>query len=301
MSFRQVIVKKAEILKFKDSCLLVEDERSLKIPIEDIAIIVIENNRCMISIKVINKCSENHIALITCDDRKLPSSMLIPFSGHYRQLENTYLQIKQKNVDKQNLWRSVIYMKIQNQINVIKLTTRNERTILKMQELRNNIKRNDSTNREALAARIFFQELYGSDFKRFIDDKINGVLNYGYSIIVSSIARQLVSYGLDPKFGIWHSSKSNSLNLAYDLVEPFRALIDYYIYSNYEFITEELNPGTRRDLIALLNANVEVNNQKYRLQNAIEEYVKRFLLIIRLEEKEMLNIKIIKTNFYEIK
>ncbi len=304
MSFRQIIVKQANYLFFKEDSLYVEYDdiklQTIKVPIEDVAIIVIENHRSTISLNLINQAMDNNITIITCNDKKLPQGLIMPFSGHYRQLENTYNQLNYKDVKKKILWKQIITQKISNQAKVIQLTTHNLELVDKFSNYQKEIKRDDVTNREAVCARFFFEELYGSEFKRFIDDKINATLNYGYSILISSIVRQLVSYGLDPRFGVWHKSKGNNLNLAYDLIEPFRPIVDYYIKEKYDFISEELTPKVRKELVSLLNAFVEVNNQKYRLQNAIELFVKQFLLVMRGEEDKLLDIKIININFYEI-
>lgn len=304
MSFRQIIVKQANYLSFEEKNVKVTyeegDKETLKIPLEDVALIVIENNQSIISLNLINQCMGNNIVIITCNDKKLPQGIIKPFSNHYRQLENIYKQLEYTDTQKKILWKEIIKQKINNQINVLKLTNGEEKIIEKMIKYKLLIKRNDITNREAVCAKLFFEEMYGNEFKRFIDDKINATLNYGYSILVSSIVRQLVSYGIDPRFGIWHSSKSNSLNLAYDLVEPFRPIVDYYIKSKYEFISDDLTPKVRRELVALLNAKVECQNKEYRLQNAIELFVKQYLLILRGEEKDLLEINIIPIKFYEV-
>lgn len=304
MSFRQIIVKQANYLSFGNNSIKMnyEDENIpiVQVPIEDVAIIVIENNKSTISLNLINKCMENNIIIITCNEKKLPQGIIKPFSNHYKQLENTYKQIEYTDTQNKILWKEIIKQKINNQMNVIEFTTGNKDILDKIYKHKKEIKRNDATNREAVCAKLFFEEIYGSEFKRFIDDKINATLNYGYSILVSSIVRQLVSFGIDPRFGIWHSSKSNSLNLAYDLVEPFRPIVDYYIYSKYEFITKDLTPKIRRELVSLLNATVECEGKKYRLQNAIELFVKQYMLILRGEEKDFLKVNIIPLKFYEI-
>ncbi|MFV0288413.1 MAG: type II CRISPR-associated endonuclease Cas1, partial [Mycoplasmatales bacterium] len=277
MSFRQIIVKDSNYLSLKDNNLLAkysEADKEIKIPIEDIAIILIESDRTTLSVKLINKLSQNNIMLIICDEAKKPASIVMPLIGHYRQLENFYFQLGFKEVSKQNLWREIIKQKICNQREVVRLVKGNTDVLEKLFRLEHETKRNDITNREALAARIFFEELYGTEFKRFVDDKINNTLNFGYTIIVSSIMRQLAVYGLDMKLGIWHKSKSNMFNLAYDLVEPFRPLVDYFVCENYEFINKDLSPMIRKKIVGILNVNVLVNKQKYRLQNALEIYIK---------------------------
>ncbi|MFV0505001.1 MAG: type II CRISPR-associated endonuclease Cas1 [Lachnospirales bacterium] len=301
MSFRQVIVNSAEYLSLDHNSLVaVYNDDKTKIPIEDIAIILIENNRTSITVDLINKCTENNIVIITCNKRKFPQSIIMPMINHYRYLENTYMQLEMNTVKKQNLWREITKMKIGSQSKILQLCDCHIDDIEELEVLKKEVQRNDSTNREAVAAKVFFSSIHGDEFKRFTDTNINAALNYGYTVLVSSIVRQLVSFGLDPKLGFWHSSKSNNLNLAYDLVEPFRPVVDYYIFKHYEEVIDGLSPFVRRGLVSLLNANVEVEGDLYKLQNAIELFVKRIMQIIRKEKENLLAIDFIKIKFYEL-
>jgi len=85
----------------------------------------------------------------------------------------------------------------------------------------------DETNREGLAAKVFFRELYGSNFIRFSDDGINNALNYGYKILTGAISRTISKYGLNNYLGLFHIGKTNPYNLACDFIEPLRPLVDY--------------------------------------------------------------------------
>lgn len=300
MSFRQVLVTDSKYISVKNNLLeFANQDKVVKVPIEDVAIIILDNADLTISINAINKCMKENVMLVVCNNKHLPNGIIMPFGGHYRQLEMTYKQLEFKTVKKQNLWREIIVQKIKNQarVNLLCELDTGYDYLMKLSKL---VERNDSTNREAVAAKYFFGQMYGTEFVRFKENKINSCLNYGYAILVSSITRELVSFGIDPKFGIWHSSKSNALNLSYDLVEVFRPIVDYYVKTNYEFVFEELTPKNKRGILSLLNARVKVGNEKMRLQNAIEKYCARFMNIIDGIETELLEVEIIKINFYEI-
>ena len=89
----------------------------------------------------------------------------------------------------------------------------------------------DLHNREAHAAKIYFNELMGTTFSRGNEDiLLNAALDYGYSIIRSYIAKLCVGYGLNCQLGIHHRSEYNRYNLVDDLIEPFRPFVDYYAY-----------------------------------------------------------------------
>ncbi|MFV0498750.1 MAG: type II CRISPR-associated endonuclease Cas1 [Bacilli bacterium] len=301
MGFRQVLVTDTKYISVKNKLLEFnhEEKETVRIPIEEVAIVVIDNMELTLSVNAITKCTEENVMIVLCNQKHLPASLIMPYSGHYRQLEMTYKQLDLNTVKKQNLWRSIIKQKIRNQSRVV-LYCELDNAYEKLLVLSREVARNDGTNREAVAAKLFFNVLYGNDFIRFKEDKINSCLNYGYAILVSSITRELISYGIDPKFGIWHSSKSNALNLSYDLVETFRPIVDYYVKSNYELINDELTPNNKRGLVSLLNATVKVDDEKMRLQNAIEKFCASFMNVIDGKETELLEIEILKVNFYEI-
>lgn len=302
MSFRQIVVKNANQIKVELNNIILsgfDNHNIVKINIEEVAIIVIENNRANVSINFLNECSSHNIIILLCDEKYLPKSLIMPLNRHYQQLKNFYLQLELKTVSKQNLWREIIKNKINNQIQVMKLNACDEQSIEMMNEYLVGVVRNDETNREGISARVFFNGIYGDEFIRFVSDEINPVLNYGYSMLAASIIRQLCSYGIDCKIGIWHQSKSNSFNLAYDLIEPFRPLIDYYISQNREFTKLGLNVKVRRDILAVLNYQVEVEGIKYRVQNAIELYVKSYLSFLNNEVNRLVKINIIRVRFHE--
>ena len=121
------------------------------------------------------------------------------------------------------------------------MTTKDEDLLLKLNEFLNEVKENDETNREGLTAKMYFRSIFGSNFIRFYDDKINAALNYGYTIIATAIIRNLAVFGLNTYLGIHHNSKINNFNLAYDFLEPYRCLVDKYVYDNVEKLTYPLS------------------------------------------------------------
>jgi len=102
------------------------------------------------------------------------------------------------------------------------------------------------SEKENVAGRIYFREFakyiperYGftSRNQSFIrisknnaTDIINGLLNYGYSILAGEISKFVCGFGLDPYFGFMHKTHSGFQPLVYDLIEPFRWLVDYTVW-----------------------------------------------------------------------
>ena len=67
----------------------------------------------------------------------------------------------------------------------------------------------------------------GKDFRRDRDSgAVNGLLNYGYTVMRALCARSIVAAGLHPSIGVHHANRLNAFALADDLIEPYRALVD---------------------------------------------------------------------------
>ena len=65
---------------------------------------------------------------------------------------------------------------------------------------------------------------------RYASDPINGLLNYGYTVLAGEIAKYVNGLGLDPYYGFFHTAHNSFQALVYDLIEPFRWLVEYAVY-----------------------------------------------------------------------
>ena len=130
---------------------------------------------------------------------------------------------------------------------------------------------NDATNREGHAAKVYFNALFGLDFTRTEDNFINAALNYGYSIILSAFTREIVANGYLTQLGIFHDNMFNQFNLASDLMEPFRVLVDREVFSMklVKFEHED-----KMQLVNILNHEVEIDGKIQYVNNAIKIYCK---------------------------
>lgn len=117
-----------------------------------------------------------------------------------------------------------------------------------------NVASGDSSNREGYAARLYFKLLFGTDFTRDDESNINAALNYGYAILRSYIAKTIVAYGLEPSLGIHHKSQLNQFNLADDIIEPYRPIVDNFVYQNYKEWSADFSPLKKRSCCFCLTA-----------------------------------------------
>lgn len=278
MGYRQVIIKKSEKLHFKDNQLIIDkDESSIKVPLEDISYILIEDSSTILTTRLLAELGKNAISLIVCDEKFEPISIMYPYNYHFKQLDVFSHQLEIDDSIKNEFWNQIVKRKIENSIRVLEMTSKEEFPISKLTEYINEITDGDSKNREGLAAKMYFRSLFGSDFIRFYDDNVNAALNYGYTIIASAIIRNLAVYGLNTYLGIHHSSKINNFNLAYDFLEPYRSVVDKFVYDNQDDIVLPLSFEFRKKLINLLNKEVLHQNKKYTIEYSIGLLIKSYI------------------------
>jgi CRISPR-associated protein Cas1 len=239
---------------------------------EDINSIVIENLATSCSIYSLQKLTENNVAVFLCDEKHMPSSLILSFNNYSRQLKvfNAQLTIK-KPIIKQ-LWQTIIIRKIENQAECLKLLGNNNYDYLL--NLAKNVLSDDSTNVEAVAAHYYFKELFGKTFNRINDNIINSALNYGYAILRGLIARTSVAYGFETFLGIHHKTQLNSFNLADDVIEPFRPIVDLFVAQYFvDKKEDDLSTELKKQLYNIVNYDLLSDNEIHSTSYAIERFI----------------------------
>lgn len=207
------------------------------------------------------------VKVILCNDKHNPSSEIVTYNSNINQTKNITKQIKWKSSFKRKLWQNIVRMKISMQKQVMEVNS--IKYSKKMDNFIDNVCLGDETNMEGQASRLYFKSLFGSSFKRHSDDNINSALNYGYSLIISLINKYVVLYGYLTNIGIKHCSGQNSFNLSYDLIEPFRALIDLVVYENQDKMFDN---DYKKTLLKVIYSDVFYNLKKYQVIDAIKYF-----------------------------
>lgn len=132
----------------------------------------------------------------------------------------------------------------------------------------------DKTNREGHAAKVYFNALFGNNFVRNSDDSINAALNYGYAILLSTINKEIINNGYLTQLGIHHKNEFNEFNLTCDLMEPFRIVIDSFVYYNQE---RKLDTEYKLDIVNILNGTFKYQGKNHTLKDIIKMFVKNTL------------------------
>ena len=293
MSYRQIYIRKAEKLSLRHHSLIIKKENEeFAIPLEDIASLLLEDHQTVITAALLAALSDYYITLIICDEKHLPITQTLPMNMHYKQLKVFYDQLGVKKPFNSQLWNRLIHYKIMNQKAVIDSTVKNEDASIKLKQCIKDLQSGDKTNREAIAAKIFFEAMYGNVFsrKRKSEDAVNAALNYGYSILLSAFNREIVLNGYLTQLGLFHDNMFNQFNLASDLMEPFRPLVDRMVL---QMTLVEFEHLQKMELVNLLNKEVIINDRCEFISNAIKIYCKS--VFDALNENDVSLIK-----FYEV-
>lgn len=248
------------VMTYKDS-----PDDSQTIPIEDIAVVMIENQMVTASMPLLNALVDSNVSVVLCNNKGMPNAMLQNLDSNNLQGEILRSQMEAGEVLKKQLWKQIVEAKIKNQALLLsKLGKHGD----KLKPYYSNVKSGDTDNREGIAARIYFQELFGDEFIRDrTRSGVNAYLNYGYTILRASVARALVSSGLFPAIGIFHRNRSNAFPLVDDIMEPYRPYVDEIVYEMWQTrVIEELDREAKAKLINVLYCDTKFKNVTRPLQ-----------------------------------
>lgn len=302
MSWRTIYITQCEkISLYLDNLLIIKDTVEYKIPLKDIGSIVVEDYKAVFTMKILNKFVEYNILLITCDESHNPYGILNSIGHHSRQYKMVSNQIQWREIQKNYLWQQIIERKLENQTEVMRLLNCDTEVINKMKQHIDNVQIGDITNREGVGAGIYFRNIFGDKFKRKIRQGVyNNALNYGYTIITSKITRIISGRGLIPYLGIHHKNEYNQFNLACDLVEVFRPIIDYYV-AKYLKESDYFSKEDRVELLNILNAKIIYCGKKEFLSNCMEKFIDSVINYFQTGEDIKDKIPILKgLEFYEL-
>lgn len=228
MAWRGVHLTKAARLSLSDGQIVVaQSDGEARLPIEDVAWVVIDTPQVTLTTSLISACMEAGTVLVTTDARHTPSGLTLPFHRHHRQAEIAGLQVTASAPLKKRLWQAIVQAKISNQAAVLSTHGGDAHALEAMVHL---VGSGDPANVEARAARHYWGQLFPDFVRERATDKRNMMLNYGYAVVRSAVARATVAVGLIPALGLNHASVANAFNLADDLVEPFRPFVDCVVW-----------------------------------------------------------------------
>lgn len=270
MSWRIVVVSKSAKLDYQMGYMVVRQEETTKIFLNEISTVMIETTAVSITGALMCELVKNKIKVIFCDEKRNPSSELMPYYGSHDTSAKIRNQIAWGNDIKATVWTEIVTEKIRKQKELLDRVGKTEEAMV-LQSYINEIQYGDSTNREGHAAKVYFNALFGKEFTRTSDCNINAALNYGYSILLSSFTREIVANGYITQIGLFHDNMFNQFNLASDLMEPFRPIVDQRVYG---MALEIFEKDEKMKLVNILNDTVRINDRLEYVNNAVKIYCK---------------------------
>jgi len=274
MAFRVIMIENEVSINVKLNNLVIHrgaDE--LWVPIDDVSMIVIDNLKINITARMLCLLAMHNVGVVLCNQEHLPIGFYSSYDNYSRISKSIGFQIEKTEDFYDKLWKQIVQAKLENQAQALQRMQKREEIVDGVRKFKEEVTDGDKTNREAHAAKIYFNELMGTTFSRGNEDILmNSGLNYGYTILRSYIARVCVGYGLNTQIGIHHRNEYNRFNLVDDLIEPMRPIVDSYVYKLMEN-EEYFKPEHRRKLVNMLNHRIRYNGKSMFLCNMIEEYI----------------------------
>lgn len=272
MTWRIVEITSRCKIETKLNYLVIRGDETKKIHLSEISMLIIENTAVSMTAVMLNELAKRNIKVIFCDEKRNPYGELALYHSSFDSPDCLRKQIEW-NEDTANLvWASIVSQKISKQVKVLLKYGKTEAANI-LRTYIDELLPGDASNREGHAAKVYFFSLFGNDYSRREDNVINSCLNYGYSILLSSFNREICINGYNTEIGIFHHNKFNRFNLASDLMESFRPLIDDEVISN---IPTEFDAESKMRLVNILNRKVIIDGQENYLNNAIRIYCRSF-------------------------
>lgn len=255
------------------------DESENKIALDDIRAIIVATHQVGFTNSCLAKLLEKDVAILHCTNSYKPIGWSISFDRVIRT-KAFFNQIKQ-NTDFENLlWKKVLKQKVLNQAYNLEYCKQDNTNII-------NLINKPLMNEANIAKQywnLYFNSLETPQKREHKGAKSfeNICLNYGYAVFQTLLYRSVIIHGLLPNLGIHHEEKYSSTPLIYDLIEPFRAFIDFYLY---KFKTNESGSFKNKDLktwnkycaFCMKNYRLKAKGLSYKIIDYIDIYIEEIV------------------------
>lgn len=254
---------------------------------DDIAVLLLHHPTISLTHSVITRLAKSGAMILSTDEKHLPCAMQIPLTSNVKQVPRLKAQIAFENSElSEVLWQQIVQSRLNSQAYLLDKSGSN--AVNHLRRLANKVQPGDSGNLESQGARYFWQNCFGEPHKRTkqgAEDWINSELNFGYAVLRSLVIRTLVSAGLHPALGIHHNSTENPGNLADDLLEPYRFLVEQLVI--HDPPSESISPERKQYLASIIKQTVKIDDTDYRLTSAIQESVDSYIRVLNNKAKRL--------------
>lgn len=259
MGWRSVVISQPARLSLARNALQIEQEPGkAQVPLEDISVLVLDQPQVTLTGQLLAALAQAQIAVLTVGSDHHPNGVLLPLLPHSRALKIMRAQLATSVPQQKRWWQRIVRQKIINQAEL--LARFKHKHASHLHSLATRVRSGDPENFEAQAARAYFPALFGIDFQRGQSRFYNAAINYGYAIVRAALARTLCAYGFLPAFGLHHCNELNAFNLADDLIEPWRPVLDGWILQQFPQETSgELSPKQKGQIVGVLHQDVHLS------------------------------------------
>ncbi len=270
MSWRIIIISGVAKLDLQLGFIMVRQEKLTRIHISEVHTLIIESTAVSLTAALLQELMIQKVKVIFCDAKRNPSAELIPYYGSHDSSLKIQQQISWATERKEQVWVQIIKEKIIQQSRVLEYRGK-EKEALMLQQYASEVQVQDSSNREGHSAKVYFNALFGMQFKRGAEGVLNSALNYGYSILLSAFNREIAASGYLTQCGLAHRSRFNPFNLASDLMEPYRPLVDRVVC---QLESDSFGRSEKDQLVDIMHQEVFIEEKRQLVHRAINLYVR---------------------------
>lgn len=289
MAFKTLTIdNSAELHVRKGQLIAIQEAGTTQIALEDLACIVFSHPDITISSAALAYLGSNGISLLTCGRGYMPATITLPFAPHSKYSGIVAAQLGCSLGFRNSLWKAIVKRKIANQAEVLDAMGLDGASL---REIAGEVRSGDPSNREALAARVYFQ-LYEPGYTRDSVCALTSALNYGYAVVRSTLARQVVAHGFITSVGLHHCNDKNEFNLVDDLIEPFRPIVDLHV-AGIDLSGEDpesLSRDVRKGITSVLRDDCLIDGRETSVLIATEECVESLVRALDANDVGLLRL-----------
>lgn len=268
MSWRTVVISNSSKLDYQMGYMVVRRGDVVKVNVDEIETLVIESTAVSLTAALLNELVKRKVKVIFCNEKHNPSSELLSYYGSHDTSAKIRKQVAWSTEIKKAVWTEIVSDKIRKQAEHLR-----EKLLCKESDMLfdyiKEMQFGDANNREGHAAKVYFNSLFGKEFSRTNDCSTNAALNYGYAIILSAFNREVTANGYVTQLGLFHDNMFNSFNLASDLMEPFRILVDRIVF---RMNPDKFEHDEKMEVLKVLQTEVKIAGKTEYVDNAIKVY-----------------------------
>ena len=268
MSWRVVVVSSNAKVDYKLDYLVVRTIDEVKrVHLSEVGVLILESTAVSLTAYLMCELIRRKVKVIFCDHQRNPCGEVVPLHGSHDSSAKIRQQLQWPEAVRQQVWTEIVREKLRRQRSHLCRRALPQAQLLTA--YLEQLQWNDATNREGHAAKVYFNAIFGLDFTRTEETPRNAALNYGYTLLLSAINREISAAGYLNQLGLFHENTFNPFNLGCDLMEPLRPMVDSLVV---DLEPEQFEREEKLALLRMLHREVWYDGKKQSLLYALRLY-----------------------------